>query len=109
MNRSPITKNHMLDSPGRCAGGVETLPVGSGSGVAAATAVSLMRSPSCQVRRSSRSDRSEEHTSELPSLMRISYAVFCWQKKKHEPRTHHIIHTRLQTAITKRNNANNQT
>src|SRR3546814_993590 len=27
--------------------------------------------------------RSEEHTSELQSLMRISYAVFCWQKKKH--------------------------
>src|SRR3546814_1773206 len=27
-------------------------------------------------------DRSEEHTSELPSLMRISYAVFCLQKKK---------------------------
>src|SRR3546814_3123848 len=26
--------------------------------------------------------RSEEHTSELQSLMRISYAVFCWQKKK---------------------------
>src|SRR3546814_8721499 len=26
--------------------------------------------------------RSEEHTSELPSLMRISYAVFCLQKKK---------------------------
>src|SRR3546814_7022576 len=26
-------------------------------------------------------DRSEEHTSELPSLMRISYAVFCLQKK----------------------------
>src|SRR3546814_10504203 len=25
--------------------------------------------------------RSEEHTSELQSLMRISYAVFCWQKK----------------------------
>src|SRR3546814_10537056 len=24
--------------------------------------------------------RSEEHTSELQSLMRISYAVFCWQK-----------------------------
>src|SRR3546814_5908022 len=28
-------------------------------------------------------DRSEEHTSELQSLMRISYAVFCLQKKKH--------------------------
>src|SRR3546814_1853995 len=26
-------------------------------------------------------DRSEEHTSELPSLMRISYAVFCLTKK----------------------------
>src|SRR3546814_3182178 len=28
------------------------------------------------------SDRSEEHTSELQYLMRISYAVFCWKKKK---------------------------
>src|SRR3546814_8612178 len=27
-------------------------------------------------------NRSEEHTSELQSLMRISYAVFCLQKKK---------------------------
>src|SRR3546814_2404221 len=27
--------------------------------------------------------RSEEHTSELQSLMRISYAVFCLQQKKH--------------------------
>src|SRR3546814_2334378 len=31
------------------------------------------------------SDRSEEHTSELQSLMRISYAVFCLKKKsKHQ-------------------------
>src|SRR3546814_8491713 len=28
-----------------------------------------------------KADRSEEHTSELQSLMRISYAVFCLQKK----------------------------
>src|SRR3546814_4171704 len=28
-------------------------------------------------------DRSEEHTSELQSLMRISYAVFCLKKKKY--------------------------
>src|SRR3546814_8734727 len=28
-------------------------------------------------------NRSEEHTSELQSLMRISYAVFCLQTKKH--------------------------
>src|SRR3546814_1567623 len=31
--------------------------------------------------------RSEEHTSELQSLMRISYAVFCLKKKKKKPRT----------------------
>src|SRR3546814_2335576 len=33
--------------------------------------------------------RSEEHTSELQSLMRISYAVFCL-KKKNTLKTHHI-------------------
>src|SRR3546814_8609392 len=32
--------------------------------------------------RRDRRDRSEEHTSELQSLMRISYAVFCLKKKK---------------------------
>src|SRR3546814_2607582 len=35
-------------------------------------------------------NRSEEHTSELQSLMRISYAVFCLKKKKH--RRHPLIH-----------------
>src|SRR3546814_3618336 len=33
--------------------------------------------------------RSEEHTSELQSLMRISYAVFCLKKKKQEQDTQH--------------------
>src|SRR3546814_3591580 len=33
-------------------------------------------------------NRSEEHTSELQSLMRISYAVFCLKKKKRQT-THH--------------------
>src|SRR3546814_9774042 len=32
--------------------------------------------------------RSEEHTSELQSLMRISYAVFCLKKKKERPITY---------------------
>src|SRR3546814_10192654 len=41
-------------------------------------------SPSC---------RSEEHTSELQSLMRISYAVFCLKKNHHE-------HTRDAPAMT---------
>src|SRR3546814_8662102 len=31
--------------------------------------------------------RSEEHTSELQSLMRNSYAVFCLKKKKHKQKT----------------------
>src|SRR3546814_15485636 len=31
--------------------------------------------------------RSEEHTSELQSLMRISYAVFCLKKKKRQQNT----------------------
>src|SRR3546814_2697425 len=33
--------------------------------------------------------RSEEHTSELQSLMRISYAVFCLKKKKNKRRNTH--------------------
>src|SRR3546814_13774834 len=41
--------------------------------------------------RASRRERSEEHTSELQSLMRISYAVFCLKKKKknHKHTTRH--------------------
>src|SRR3546814_7868735 len=35
--------------------------------------------------------RSEEHTSELQSLMRISYAVFCLKKKNHNQ--HEYRHT----------------
>src|SRR3546814_7112114 len=42
--------------------------------------------------------RSEEHTSELPSLMRISYAVFCLKKQK-------ITHTLQSTYLNIRNNS----
>src|SRR3546814_1214473 len=38
--------------------------------------------PRRQPRRPGATARSEEHTSELQSLMRISYAVFCLKKKK---------------------------
>src|SRR3546814_2265614 len=34
--------------------------------------------------------RSEEHTSELQSLMRISYAVFCLKKKNYITHLHHL-------------------
>src|SRR3546814_7877474 len=40
--------------------------------------------------------RSGEHTSELQSLMRISYAVFCLKKKKHRP-TNLIHHAQYNT------------
>src|SRR3546814_8040661 len=40
--------------------------------------------------------RSEEHTSELQSLMRISYAVFCLKKKRRECSTSDTIHDRDQ-------------
>src|SRR3546814_20477976 len=40
---------------------------------------------SCRAITASDASRSEEHTSELQSLMRISYAVFCLKKKK-QPR-----------------------
>src|SRR3546814_7778509 len=48
-------------------------------------------------------DRSEEHTSELQSLMRISYAVFCLKKKtqtyqKHKPSS---LQTQIITADPK--------
>src|SRR3546814_6965723 len=38
--------------------------------------------------------RSEEHTSELQSLMRISYAVFCLKKKKRTTNTKHNKHNK---------------
>src|SRR3546814_4934745 len=45
-----------------------------------------------QILQSAHQRRSEEHTSELQSLMRISYAVFCLKKKnktKHKPKKQH--------------------
>src|SRR3546814_3720141 len=41
------------------------------------------------------SGRSEEHTSELQSLMRISYAVFCLKKKKYKPLKTIYIHVMI--------------
>src|SRR3546814_1198503 len=44
--------------------------------------------------------RSEEHTSELQSLMRISYAVFCLKKKKNTKSQHSITTNYELTCIT---------
>src|SRR3546814_3949589 len=57
--------------------------------------------------------RSEEHTSELQSLMRISYAVFCLKKKKQKytietlQKENTIKHTNILKTPTN-NNTNNQ-
>src|SRR3546814_6722790 len=41
--------------------------------------------------------RSEEHTSELQSLMRISYAVFCLKKTKNSTKKHNIQYNKAHT------------
>src|SRR3546814_2293839 len=41
--------------------------------------------------------RSEEHTSELQSLMRISYAVFCLKKKNQHTHIRHVSFATLNT------------
>src|SRR3546814_2184102 len=44
--------------------------------------------------------RSEEHTSELQSLMRISYAVFCLKKKENQTRQYEDKHTKQEGKST---------
>src|SRR3546814_10255270 len=55
-------------------------------------------------RRGAPQRRSEEHTSELQSLMRISYAVFCLKKKKkqigRDPKDEHITHNHYRTSVS---------
>src|SRR3546814_2074301 len=52
--------------------------------------------------------RSEEHTSELQSLMRISYAVFCLKKKNTNKNTHTIKRHRVNTThLTQSRQSNN--
>src|SRR3546814_1231089 len=45
--------------------------------------------------------RSEEHTSELQSLMRISYAVFCLKNKRHVTNSPTSRHTHIITVLPK--------
>src|SRR3546814_5130707 len=53
--------------------------------------------PACKAK----SSRSEEHTSELQSLMRISYAVFCLKKKQTQHTTYFkILHKPTRSSNT---------
>src|SRR3546814_4353529 len=47
-----------------------------------------------------RSSRSEEHTSELQSLMRISYAVFCLKKKNKKNKINILVQNVTNTNTT---------
>src|SRR3546814_8388164 len=60
--------------------------LGFGGMFSVAMSLLVLRSPTPQVAAalSGMAQRSEEHTSELQSLMRISYAVFCLKKKKNK-------------------------
>src|SRR3546814_5410133 len=60
-------------SPTRCA---------VAAAAAAALSISTAGRPLPPIRSTTATSRSEEHTSELQSLMRISYAVFCLHKNK---------------------------
>src|SRR3546814_2234722 len=61
----------------------------------AGTLVQLQAQPAVHHRclKQAMAGRSEEHTSELQSLMRISYAVFCLKKKKTTTNTTRITNT----------------
>src|SRR3546814_5245367 len=91
--KAPRSLNWALASTDRprCAPSSRQLPVASR--VAASLA---MRSLSRRhdLPRSRLVPRSEEHTSELQSLMRISYAVFCLKKKNNLQTTVYHLNTR---------------
>src|SRR3546814_3153859 len=70
---TPMLAPISIDSPSSCSGTV------SAARRSAATS---------EARWVSASQRSEEHTSELQSLMRSSYAVFCLKKTTHLQNTH---------------------
>src|SRR3546814_5468832 len=61
--------------------------LGYAMGAAIATVLQEKAGLSARIQPSS-GTRSEEHTSELQSLMRISYAVFCLKKKNNKKKTH---------------------
>src|SRR3546814_957590 len=72
----------LYESAGRAGQGSPRGPINRGAGGEPreqGRPASCASPPSC--RRAARCSRSEEHTSELQSLMRISYADFCSKKK----------------------------
>src|SRR3546814_8847141 len=73
-------------APARAAGALDAEAQADGRIVGGQEPLDAFQGSGCEMDRHgahcSRCGRSEEHTSELQSLMRISYAVFCLKKKK---------------------------
>src|SRR3546814_8199911 len=87
---SDVCSSDLVDRPAlsrRAARAARQHGAGDGPGLrpgAARARAAPGRAGHAVLRRRQRRRRSEEHTSELQSLMRISYAVFCLKKKKNK-------------------------
>src|SRR3546814_5080255 len=76
-----LFRSPFLEEQRRRYKGTTPFVVRPGSTAEVATAVQLCRAAGVAIVPQGGNTRSEEHTSELQSLMRISYAVFCLKKK----------------------------
>src|SRR3546814_5146360 len=82
MTPKPVRKLSHLDAKGRPAMVDVSAKAVTAREAVAECRVKFPAAVAAQLRASGLKSRSEEHTSELQSLMRISYAVFCLKKKK---------------------------
>src|SRR3546814_1641830 len=92
----PSRSNSLIGGTGcGCDGGASSSPAISGVGSERITSLAC-RNAARSRPISTNAARSEEHTSELQSLMRISYAVFCLKKKTaHIDKHHRRLHSEL--------------
>src|SRR3546814_7094237 len=85
---STLTRSSVLVLRSSASSSASSLISDSSCVSASSLPVSAMDRKNCAIMKTM---RSEEHTSELQSLMRISYAVFCLQKKKQTTHNTSII------------------
>src|SRR3546814_8170683 len=85
--RRSVLENPGTSEPstgGKSKSGIGSLITINGSSGRPLSESSCQRNTAATMRNAGTDARSEEHTSELQSLMRISYAVFCLKKKKEQ-------------------------
>src|SRR3546814_5978227 len=82
--RSGVGRNATIDR------GIVLFPRGTGVSIKAGARTAAAAVVAILSDRIVAAERSEEHTSELQSLMRISYAVFCLKKKRQQHKTTNI-------------------